>query len=282
MSIQIFRKIIFCKTFEDLGKISDVNTANTEIINYEYLKYSSNEISGLYKIIKDSKFQYQLSNCNIGFLHFNGYIPEYMRYEILDNIQSKKFFEQMHNIMLFQYIKFVKFKYDNKVWFQLIKNIINPDILNYSNINKRIIYSSKSTFNVRQQSILDVINSIVDINQSDARIEKHHIFKIEKKKIPYLGIFQIGSNTIGSHYYTSMCAFIYLSLSSLRYNEFIKNIKKILQKLKLQAPEFKIVFVIKILDAEHLNFRLGSCQLSLSSWIINNNYTINNLINIIF
>lgn len=281
MNTRHFKKVRFCSTFEDLCKIINIKNneyTNIEVINYEYLIYSHKEISGLYKL----NSTYKVSNCSIGFLHFNGFIPESMRYEIINNIHSRKFFEQMHNIMFCQYMKFIELKNDHKIWYNLVLNLLNHDLINSINASKRALYASKSTFNVRQQSLLDTINNIVNINLDTARIERHHIFKISKKHIPYLGIFNLGSNTIGSHYYTSMCSFIYLQLSSKDYNRFIENIKRIFQKLNLQIPEFKVVFVISILDANYLSFKLGSCILSLSSFIISNKQRAEREINIIF
>lgn len=281
MNTRHFKKIRFCSTFEDLCKIVNINSqayTNIEVINYEYLVYNHKEISGLYHL----NSLYKVSNCSIGFLHFNGFIPESMRCEIISNIHSRKFFEQMHNIMFCQYIKLVSLKNDQKTWYNLVLNLLNYDLINNINASKRAIYASKSTFNVRQQSLLDTINNMVNINLDTARIERHHIFKIRKRHIPYLGIFNLGSNTIGSHYYTSMCSFIYLQLSSKDYNRFIANIKRIFKKLNLQIPEFKVVFVISILDANYLSFKLGSCILSLSSFIILDKQRAENIINIIF
>lgn len=291
MNTQIFKKIKFCRTFEDLCKIIKINSnnlnhhQNIEIINYEYLFYSHNEISGLYQSTINNSLIYKISNCNIGLLNFNSYIPETLRSEIINNINSKIFFEQMNNIMFLQYMKFIHLKYNQKIWFNLIYKLLNIDFNNIKNnsfLNKRSIYSSKSTFNVRQQSLLDNINNFIDININEAKIERQHIFKINKKIIPYLGIFKLGYNTIGSHYYTSMCLFIHLKLTSYKYNNFIKNINKIFKNLSLQSPEFKIVFVINILDADNLNFILGQSLLSLSSFIIIRNIDYQNLFNIIF
>lgn len=285
MSTQIFKKIKFCRTFEDLCKIININSKeylNVEIIDYEYLVYNHNEISCLYYTDLNNNNIYRISNCSIGFLHFNGYLPESMRTDIINNVNSKKFFEQIHNIMFCQYMKFIELKYNNKIWYKLILNILNNDIAKHNIFNKRVLYAAKSTFNVRQQSLLDTINNIVDINSSEAIVERKHIFKISKKVIPHLGIFKIGSNTIGSHYYTSMCSFIYLKLNSKKYNNFISNIKQVFENIRLQIPELKIVFVISIIDADNLSFKLGSCILSMSSFIISNKLKAKDMSNIIF
>lgn len=86
--------------------------------------------------------------------------------------------------MFLQYMKFIYLKYNQKIWCDLIYKLLNIDFNNLTNhafLNKRSLYSAKSTFNVRQQSLLDNINDLVDINISEAKVERKHIFKINKK-----------------------------------------------------------------------------------------------------